>query len=427
MTPDSDETIVRCESVSKRFCRDFKRSLYYGIKDVGFEIVRPFARLSNTTETGGSPGTTAPNLRPSEFWAVDDVSFTLKRGECLGLIGRNGAGKTTLLKMLNGLIKPDHGKITIQGRTGALIALGAGFNPILTGRENIYVNGSILGLTKREIDDRFEEIVEFADISEAIDSPVRNYSSGMNVRLGFAVAAILIQPDLLLLDEVLAVGDMAFRIKCLNRVRSIISQSAVILVSHAPQQIGNYCNKIVHLQNGAVVNNTTDVSFALNEYLSESRTDVAVQTSGDSRIEFLRAGFREGDTILQRTKSQRSSTETEPILEISIRAKEQITAAKFLIGVKTISDEALLHFPCHFPLQEGTSLSVGEATFEVSLPIRDLNAGSYKVHLSITIDGTSVFRVDGMTTIHIESDQHYWGRISRPVGIAESRRRDQAV
>ena len=127
-------------------------------------------------------------LRRDEFWAVRDVSFELSRGECLGLIGRNGAGKTTLLKMLNGLIKPDQGRIEMRGRVGALIALGAGFNPILTGRENIYVNGAVLGLTKQEIARQLDDIIDFADIGDLIDAPVQSYSSGMAVRLGFAVA-----------------------------------------------------------------------------------------------------------------------------------------------------------------------------------------------------------------------------------------------
>ena len=166
----------------------------------------------------------SPPLRDGEFWAVNDVSFELRRGECLGLIGHNGAGKTTLLKMLNGLIKPDAGSITIRGRVGALIALGAGFNPILTGRENIYINGSVLGLSKKEIDGKIDEIIDFAEIGEFIDSPVQNYSSGMSVRLGFSIASSL-SPDVLILDEVLAVGDIGFVIKCLNRVRQLLLDS----------------------------------------------------------------------------------------------------------------------------------------------------------------------------------------------------------
>src|SRR6059058_4544996 len=150
----SDDTLVRVDHVSKKFCRSFRRALWYGVRDIAAEF-NPFARNDEQVPSGGaSPN---PTLRPEEFWAVDDVSFELRRGECLGLIGRNGAGKTTLLKMINGLIKPDCGCIEIRGRVGALIALGAGFNPILTGRENIYVNGAVLGLRKREIDAKLEE------------------------------------------------------------------------------------------------------------------------------------------------------------------------------------------------------------------------------------------------------------------------------
>jgi len=188
------EILISVDNVSKKFCRSLKKSLWYGVKDIGAEL---FGRSA-----------THEHLRESEFWANREISFELRRGECLGLIGRNGAGKTTLLRMLNGLIKPDNGRIEMRGRVGALIALGAGFNPILSGRENIYVNASVLGLNRHEIDMKMDEIIEFAEIGEFIDMPVQNYSSGMAVRLGFAVATAL-EPDILILDEVLAVGDAA--------------------------------------------------------------------------------------------------------------------------------------------------------------------------------------------------------------------------
>lgn len=236
---DSD-VLVKVEHVSKKFCRDLKKSLWYGIKDIATELI-----------PGTGSATRHSILRPAEFWAVNDVSFELRRGECLGLIGRNGAGKTTLLKMLNGLIKPDRGRIEMRGRVGALIALGAGFNPVLTGRENIYVNGSVLGLSKREIDERLEEIIDFAEIGDFIDTPVQNYSSGMAVRLGFAVATI-IKPDVLIIDEVLAVGDAAFRGKCYNQIDRIAPDSAIIFVSHSMEQVGRICNKSLVLQDGKV-------------------------------------------------------------------------------------------------------------------------------------------------------------------------------
>lgn len=191
-------------------------------------------------------------LREDEFWAVRDVSFEVKRGECLGLIGRNGAGKTTLLRMLNGLIKPDKGRIEMRGRVGALIALGAGFNPILTGRENIYVNGSVLGLSKKEIGDKIEEIIDFAEIHEFIDAPVQSYSSGMQVRLGFAVASSL-EPDILILDEILAVGDAGFKSKCFNRIGRLIKQCAVIFVTHSMHQLYRISSNVIVMEKGTVI------------------------------------------------------------------------------------------------------------------------------------------------------------------------------
>jgi lipopolysaccharide transport system ATP-binding protein len=229
----NDDVLIKVEGVSKKFCRSLKKSLYYGLKDIAGET------------TGFNKN--QDQLRSEEFWAVNDVSFELRRGECLGLIGRNGAGKTTLLKMLNGLIKPNKGRIEMHGRIGALIALGAGFNPILTGRENIYVNASILGLCKKESAAKFEEIVHFAELNDFIDTPVQNYSSGMQVRLGFAVAAVLIKPDVLLLDEVLAVGDMGFKIKCLNSVRELMADAAVVFVSHTMQFVSQFCSRIACL------------------------------------------------------------------------------------------------------------------------------------------------------------------------------------
>lgn len=234
---DSD-ILIKVEHASKKFCRNLKKSLWYGLNDMAAEL------------TGGSRW--HDQLRPEEFWAVNDVSFELRRGECIGLIGPNGAGKTTLLKMLYGLIKPDHGRITMTGRVGALIALGAGFNPILTGRENIYVNGSVLGLTKREIEEKIEEIIDFAGIREFIDSPVQSYSSGMQVRLGFSVATA-VAPDILLLDEVLAVGDMSFRSKCHNRIGRIRTKAAVVLVSHTMEQIANITDRALVMAKGKLL------------------------------------------------------------------------------------------------------------------------------------------------------------------------------
>jgi lipopolysaccharide transport system ATP-binding protein len=229
------EVLVKVEGLSKKFCKDLKTSLWYGVKDLYANV------LGNKEER---------TLRPEEFWAVKDINFELRRGECLGLIGHNGAGKSTLLKILNGLINPDEGKVTIKGRVGALIELGAGFNPILSGRENIYNNGAILGFIRKEINDKIEEIIDFAEIREFIDMPVQNYSSGMKVRLGFAVAAQM-EPDVLIIDEVLAVGDLNFQLKCFNRIGELRNRGvAIILVSHNLHQITTFSNKGITLSKG---------------------------------------------------------------------------------------------------------------------------------------------------------------------------------
>jgi lipopolysaccharide transport system ATP-binding protein len=229
------EVLIKVENVSKKFCRSLKKSLWYGMQDLGREIT-------------GRPHGGNGELRPDEFWAVNDVSFEVRRGECLGLIGRNGAGKTTLLRMLNGLIKPDKGKIEMRGRVGALIALGAGFNPILTGRENIYVNALILGLSKNETTHVLNEIIEFSGIEKSIDMPVKNYSSGMHARLGFAIAAHT-NPEILLIDEILAVGDIHFRSKCFDKISSLKSKgTSAIFVSHELSLIDKMSDNVLLLK-----------------------------------------------------------------------------------------------------------------------------------------------------------------------------------
>jgi lipopolysaccharide transport system ATP-binding protein len=270
------ETLVIVENVSKKFCRDLKRSLWYGMKDLGSELV---GRSHNEDW----------RLRKDEFYAVNDVSFELKRGDFLGLIGRNGAGKTTLLKMLNGLIKPDKGRIEMHGRVGALIALGAGFNPILTGRENIYVNAAVLGLSKKETDARFDEIVEFAELGEFIDAPVQSYSSGMAVRLGFAVTTAL-EPDILLLDEVLAVGDEGFQKKCFNRMGELIKRGvAILFVSHNMHAIATFSDKVVVMADGHH-REYKDISAGIKEYrkrfVNNSGRDIERFCSGNEFIRF---------------------------------------------------------------------------------------------------------------------------------------------
>ena len=232
----SNDVMVSVEGASKKFCRRLRRSLWYGVQDLGSEL------LGRRNEHA--------KLRQDEFWALRDVSFELRRGESLGVIGPNGAGKTTLLRMLNGLIKPDEGIITLRGRVGALVALGAGMNPVLTGRENIYINAAVLGIPKAEIDQRLGEIISFADIGDFLDTPVQFYSSGMRVRLGFSVAAHM-EPDILLVDEVLSVGDASFRAKSAIRMRKLMGSGVtVVFVSHNMHLVSSICDRVILLDRG---------------------------------------------------------------------------------------------------------------------------------------------------------------------------------
>jgi lipopolysaccharide transport system ATP-binding protein len=258
---EEEDVVISINNISKRFCRNLKRSLYYGMKD----IMREILGLS------GSKG----ELRDDEFWALKDISFTLKKGEAVGLVGANGAGKTTLLKIISGLIKPDAGSVSIKGRMAPMIGLGAGFNHVLSGRENVFINMSILGLTNEQINEKFDEVLNFSEIGDAIDAPVKTYSSGMVARLGFA-CAIHTDPDILLIDEVLAVGDIKFRLKCYRRLAHLRKMgTSFILVSHSVQSILSTCETGVYLKKGKMIagGNISDVINTYEDELFQNATE----------------------------------------------------------------------------------------------------------------------------------------------------------
>ncbi|MBQ6559504.1 MAG: ABC transporter ATP-binding protein [Erysipelotrichaceae bacterium] len=192
-------------------------------------------------------------LKYNEFLALDDVSFDLEKGKTLGLIGKNGAGKSTTLKLISGILKPTTGTIIVRGNVVPMLELGAGFDLELTGRENIYLNGAILGYSKEYLQSKFDEIVDFAEIGEFIDMPIRNYSSGMMARLAFSIASV-VQPEILIVDEILAVGDVAFQEKSYNRMKELMSGGATVLfVSHDLDKIEEMCDQVIWLDKGKVV------------------------------------------------------------------------------------------------------------------------------------------------------------------------------
>ena len=253
-----DDIAIRVEGLSKRYrIQQGARARYGTLRDALVEAVRaPFRRRS-------SPGSAGND---SCIWALKDVSFEVKRGEVVGIIGRNGAGKTTLLKILSRITEPTEGWAEVRGRVGSLLEVGTGFHPELTGRENIYLNGAILGMRKAEIDRKFDEIVAFAEIEKFIDTPVKFYSSGMYVRLAFAVAAHL-DPEILLVDEVLAVGDAAFQKKCLGKMGKVATEGRTVLfVSHNMVAVQTLCGRAYWLDAGRV-NACGPVNEVVTRYL----------------------------------------------------------------------------------------------------------------------------------------------------------------
>lgn len=228
---DNSQPAIRFDQVSKRFLLETQRPQ---------SVLETFISAFRRKEPG------------QELWAVRDLTFDVLPGQSLGIIGRNGAGKSTLLKLIARILRPTSGRLMVNGRVSALLELGAGFHPDLTGRENIYLNGSVLGLSKQEIDQSYESIVDFSELGHFIDAPVKHYSSGMYMRLGFSVA-IHVQPDILLIDEILAVGDQAFQTKCVHRIYDLQNQGVtIVMVSHHSEVIRSICSHALWIEHGEV-------------------------------------------------------------------------------------------------------------------------------------------------------------------------------
>ena len=235
------QTVIRAEALAKRY-RIGKRERYLTFRDVLARALRAPARLLSASSS---------NHRATNFiWALRDVFFEVKQGEVVGVVGRNGAGKSTLMKILAQITRPTEGTVEIRGRIGSLLEVGTGFHPELTGRENVYLNGAILGMKKAEIESKFDEIVAFSEVEQFLDTPLKHYSSGMQMRLAFSVAAHL-EPEILLVDEVLAVGDMAFQKKCLGKMEHVAKTGRTVLfVSHNMAAVARLCQRGLLIEEG---------------------------------------------------------------------------------------------------------------------------------------------------------------------------------
>ena len=281
---------IRAENLSKRYRIGANPTGDLNLTESVKRIVRgTFSKVRSLVRTDAVED-------ENSFWAVKDISFEVPRGEAIGVIGRNGAGKSTLFKLLSRITEPTHGRLELRGRMGSLLEVGTGFHPELSGRENIFMNGSILGMSRREILAKFDQIVEFSEVGKFLDTPVKRYSSGMYVRLAFAVVAHL-EPEILVIDEVLAVGDASFQKRCIDRMIQLAQSGKTILfVSHNMQQIPRLCQRAVMLERGQMVEigpaGAVTQSY-MDRLLTDARTnDLSTKSrSGDGRARFSRAGL----------------------------------------------------------------------------------------------------------------------------------------
>jgi lipopolysaccharide transport system ATP-binding protein len=350
---------------------------------------------------GRKPST---ELRPEEFWALQDINFEVRRGECLGLIGHNGAGKSTLLKILNGLINPDQGKVTIKGRVGALIELGAGFNPIMTGRENIYNNGAVLGFTRQEIESKVEEIIDFSEIREFIDMPVQNYSSGMKVRLGFAVAAQM-EPDVLIIDEVLAVGDLGFVLKCFKQIDSILPNTAIIFVSHSMPMVSRICNQIILLDKGQSKFQGVEVPKAIDLYYTRfGNNDSSIVFNDDTlalkHIELSNAEHIEGVPQINWGENLQFKIEFELFKEIDFSLK-----IDFIIFDKEQRPVAMIR---DFNFDYSSIVKNDILSFHLSHKNLQLSKGIYTINTSVSNSKGPVYRANTVCEFQVLHDEEIW-------------------
>lgn len=377
---EGDQLLV-AENISKKFCRSMKHVLAYGAAD----ITRDFFGISSKTDA----------LRKGEFRAVDGMSLAVNRGEMVGLIGPNGSGKSTILKMLNGIYMPDSGRIEVKGRVGALIEIGAGFHPQLTGRENVYVSGAVLGMRKKEIDRKFDEIVEFSGVGDFIDSPVKNYSSGMYVRLGFSVA-VNAGPDLLLVDEVLAVGDARFHDKCIHKIKQMVKDgAAVLLVTHGGWYLQGLCHRAILIDKGRQVTAGSPLDCYNRYARMNANPDAGTKRSSlevrdDRPIVISNAVLCDSGG----NPANKVLPETPLALQVRYESRHDFAAARFFIRVETQDS-----FPLYTSHSESRSFAKGAGAVMAEIPGLSLLAGEYCVWIGFVDDNGSVC---DETMLHVE-------------------------
>lgn len=363
---ENEEILINVENLSKKFTRSIKRSMFYGTID----MIKSMVGIKPKTEI----------LRKGEFWSLKNINFHVKKGEGIGIIGQNGSGKSTLLRLINGIFPPDIGRISIKGRIGALIAVGAGFHPHMSGRENIYLNGTILGMSKEEIDSKLDQILQFADIGSFIDSPVSTYSSGMTVRLGFSIA-VHSEPDILLADEILAVGDLPFALKCHRKIAEYRKNGGtVILVSHSMTQIRNICERVIWIDKGEIreIGSTSEVcDHYENEIFRKDSNDITnigthITNDEDTIIEEVKF-FDEND------KEKKEFTSASYFkARIFFNLKREVKFPIFTFGIANVENISVVVSFSNYEKDTSSLVLSGKGFVEFTIPKLSLKPGNYR-------------------------------------------------
>jgi len=412
---------IRAEKVGKKYLLRHQQSQtrrYVALRDVLADKARRLFRPRRDGETNPPPST-------EEFWALKDVDFEVRQGEVLGVIGRNGAGKSTLLKLLSRITEPTTGRIEMAGRVASLLEVGTGFHPELTGRENIFLNGAILGMSRLEIKARFDEIVAFAEVEKFLDTPVKRYSSGMYVRLAFAVAAHL-QPEVLIVDEVLAVGDTEFQKKCIGRMQTVAQNEGrtVLFVSHNLQTIRQLCERVLLLQHGRVAF-VGEPHAGITGYLNQGGTGFsnAIDLHTYPRQMSPEGGRLISITFLDEQGQPAIRLPATSSLQVEVRFRAERPLKRLDIPMAVTHAEGMRVFSETYSDQfSKADVNPGDYMLRFTLPLRFLKLESYFLTVALIEDGRACDQVDGLPLPEIFDEQadphlesHRWGVVRIPV------------
>jgi lipopolysaccharide transport system ATP-binding protein len=396
---------IRCEGIGKQY-RIGERERYMALRDVITDAFKgPFRRIRQAASRAESNGNGKPTI-----WALQEVSFEVKPGEIIGIIGRNGAGKSTLLKILSRITEPTCGYAEVNGRVGSLLEVGTGFHPELTGRENIFLNGAILGMKKREIARKFDEIVAFAEVERFIDTPVKRYSSGMYVRLAFSVAAHL-DPDILVIDEVLAVGDAEFQKKCLGKMEASTRSDGrtVLFVSHNIAAVENLCSSAILLSSGRLVSKGT-TSSVVHEYLGSMRRDLVmpledrVDRKGSGILRFTSVSL--ADNTGRNLASFQCGTEAVLILTFN-NTSERHFKLNVSLGIDNELGQRVLLLDSAFLGHDIEGVAPGPGILRVRIPRLGLLPGRYNFTIFATVNGIIVDWVKNAGVFDVEGGDYF--------------------